>query len=178
MMAVMVLGMPPVHGCHTSTGSEALGGGDRMEPRTYPPILTRESKGIPATGEQNRPTAQHKTSSAEQNESATLRVLQQIQLETEKVRKVREEIQKERLEMQRAHQLEMEEMRRTFQLETEETKRTFQLEEEGTQNTHRPQAEVQRHLDGAGKPGDDGPILARVGGANLPVDGGETASIN
>jgi hypothetical protein len=28
------------------------------------------------------------------------------------------------------------------------------------------------------KPGDDGPILARVGGANLPVDGGGTASSN
>ncbi len=28
------------------------------------------------------------------------------------------------------------------------------------------------------KPGDDGPILARVGEANLPVDGGGTASIN
>jgi hypothetical protein len=28
------------------------------------------------------------------------------------------------------------------------------------------------------KPGDDGPILARVGGANLPVDGGGTAFIN
>jgi hypothetical protein len=44
MMAVMVLGMPPVYSCHTSTGSEALGGGGRMEPRIYPPILTRESK--------------------------------------------------------------------------------------------------------------------------------------
>jgi hypothetical protein len=28
------------------------------------------------------------------------------------------------------------------------------------------------------KPGDEGPILARVGGANLPADGGGTASIN
>ncbi len=28
------------------------------------------------------------------------------------------------------------------------------------------------------KPGDDGPILARVGGANIPVDGGGTASSN
>ncbi len=28
------------------------------------------------------------------------------------------------------------------------------------------------------KPGDDGPILARVGGANLPIDGGGTASSN
>jgi hypothetical protein len=26
------------------------------------------------------------------------------------------------------------------------------------------------------KPGDDGPILARAGGANLPIDGGGTAS--
>jgi hypothetical protein len=26
------------------------------------------------------------------------------------------------------------------------------------------------------KPGDDGPILARVGGANLPMDGGGTSS--
>ncbi len=94
------------------------------------------------------------------------------------MRKVREEIQKERLEMQRAHQLEMEEMRRTFRLETEEMERTFQLEEEGMQNTHQPQAEVQRHLGEAWKPGDDGPILARVGGANLPIDGGGTASVN
>ncbi len=37
---------------------------------------------------------------------------------------------------------------------------------------------IQRHLGEIWKPGDDGPILARVGGANLPVDGGGTASIN
>jgi hypothetical protein len=37
---------------------------------------------------------------------------------------------------------------------------------------------IQRHLGEVWKPGDDGPILARVGGANLPVDGGGTASIN
>jgi hypothetical protein len=28
------------------------------------------------------------------------------------------------------------------------------------------------------EPGDDGPILARVGGANLPIDGGGTSSKN
>jgi hypothetical protein len=101
MMAVMVLGMPQVHSYHAITGSEVLWGWDRTEPRIYPPTLTRESRGIPAAREQNRPTAQHKTSSAEQDESATLQVLQQIQLETEKVRKEREEIQRERLDMQR-----------------------------------------------------------------------------
>jgi hypothetical protein len=33
---------------------------------------------------------------------------------------------------------------------------------------------IQRHLGEVWKPGDDGPILARVGGANLPIDGGGT----
>jgi len=37
---------------------------------------------------------------------------------------------------------------------------------------------VQRHLGDTWKPGDDGPILAKVGGANLPIDGGGTGSNN
>ncbi len=37
---------------------------------------------------------------------------------------------------------------------------------------------IQRHLGETWKPGDDGPILARVGGANLPIDGGGTGSNN
>jgi hypothetical protein len=37
---------------------------------------------------------------------------------------------------------------------------------------------IQRHLCKVWKPGDDGPILARVGGANLPADRGGTASNN
>ncbi len=37
---------------------------------------------------------------------------------------------------------------------------------------------IQRHLGEIWKPGDDGPILARIGGANLPIDGGGTGSNN
>jgi hypothetical protein len=37
---------------------------------------------------------------------------------------------------------------------------------------------IQRHLGEAWKPGDEGPILVRVGGANLSTDGGGAASIN
>ncbi len=37
---------------------------------------------------------------------------------------------------------------------------------------------IQRHLSETWKPGDDGPILARVGGANLPIDRGRTGSNN
>ncbi len=82
------------------------------------------------------------------------------------------------MEMRRAHQRKMEEMRRTFSLEVEEMKRTLQTNEKGTRGTNRPQADTQRHLGEVWEPGDDGPILARVGGANLPIDGGGRASIN
>ncbi len=37
---------------------------------------------------------------------------------------------------------------------------------------------IQKHLGETWKPGEDGPILANVGGANLPIDGGGTGSIN
>jgi hypothetical protein len=37
---------------------------------------------------------------------------------------------------------------------------------------------IQRHLGETWKPGDDGRILAKVGGANLPIDGGGTGSNN
>jgi hypothetical protein len=71
-----------------------------------------------------------------------------------------------------------EEMRRTFLQEMEEMRKTFRLDEEGMQDTHQLQLSSQRHLGEVWKPGDDGPILARIGGANLPADGGGTAPIN
>ena len=37
---------------------------------------------------------------------------------------------------------------------------------------------VQKHLGETWKPGGDGPILDKVGGANLPIDGGGTGAIN
>ncbi len=37
---------------------------------------------------------------------------------------------------------------------------------------------VQKHLGETWRPGEDGPILAKVGGANLPIDWGGTGSIN
>jgi hypothetical protein len=37
MMAVMLLGMPPVHCCPTDAGPEAPRGGSGLEPRTHPP---------------------------------------------------------------------------------------------------------------------------------------------
>ena len=37
---------------------------------------------------------------------------------------------------------------------------------------------VQRHLGETWRPGEDGPILDKVGGANLPLDGGGTSTID
>ncbi len=37
---------------------------------------------------------------------------------------------------------------------------------------------IQRHVGETLRPGDDGPILAKVGGANLPIDGEGTSSNN
>jgi hypothetical protein len=37
---------------------------------------------------------------------------------------------------------------------------------------------IQRHLGETWKPGDEGPILSRVGEANLPADGGGAATFN
>ncbi len=39
MMAVMVLGMPQVHSCHTGTSLEMLWGGGMSDPRICPPIM-------------------------------------------------------------------------------------------------------------------------------------------
>jgi hypothetical protein len=204
MMAVMMLGMPPVHGYHASMEPRAWGDGGSMELRIHPPILTGESRGALVTGEQSNSRTRHGTSPMERDGSAALRGLRQtrlemekvgkmneekiqerrlemqrtLRLETEKVGRMREEIQEEKREMQKAHQMEMEEMRRTFSLEMEEMKRALQSNEKGTQKTNRPRADTQRHLGEVWKPGDDGPILARVGGANLPIDGGGTASVN
>ncbi len=55
MMAVMVLGMPQVHSCHTSTGFEMSWGGDMSEPRNCSPIMTGNERGISAAGERLDP---------------------------------------------------------------------------------------------------------------------------
>jgi hypothetical protein len=167
MMAVMLLGMPPVHGCPTDAGSGTSRGGSGPEPRIHPTTLTGGDGGSPTTGDQDGPRTVHETPPGRQDEPATLQILHQTRLEMEKVRTVGEEMQEKRLEM-----------RRTFLQEIKEMKKTFRLDEEGMRDTHQPQLSSQRHLGEVWKLGDDGPILERVGGANLPADGGGTASNN
>jgi hypothetical protein len=155
----------------------------------YPSVRIEGSMGTPAAGKQDRLTAPHKTSPAELDGFSVPQVSQQIRLGVENMRKIEDEIQEKRLEVQRAHQVEMERMLEAHRLEMKEMQRAFLLEikemrgapqpkEERMPGAHQPQAEIQRHLGEGWKPGDDDPILARVGGANLPADGGGTASNN
>ncbi len=55
MMAVMVLGMPQVHSCHTITGHEMSRGRSMSEPRICTLIATRMEGGISAVGERLDP---------------------------------------------------------------------------------------------------------------------------
>ncbi|MFN9906595.1 MAG: hypothetical protein ACK56F_10780, partial [bacterium] len=48
MMALMVLGMPPVYICHVPTGCGVPLGTDVSEPRVCPPIGSETRIGIPA----------------------------------------------------------------------------------------------------------------------------------
>ena len=48
MMALMVLGMPPVYSCHVPTGCGMSLGVDMSEPRICPPIESETRIGIPA----------------------------------------------------------------------------------------------------------------------------------
>ncbi len=160
-----------------------------MEPRTYPSARIEGSVGTPAAEKWDRPAAPHRASSMEPEGSSVPQVSQQVQLGVESMLKMKEEIQEKRLEMQRTHQvvmkrlweahrLEMREMQRAFQLEMKEMRGAPQPKEEDTPDIRQPQARIQRHLGEVWKPGEDGPILASIGGANLPADGGGTASGN
>jgi hypothetical protein len=55
MMAVMVLGMPQVHSCHTGRDSGMLWSGDMSEARVCPPTVLRDKTEISAMGDQLDP---------------------------------------------------------------------------------------------------------------------------
>ncbi len=92
MMAVMMLGMPPVHGHHVDVGPWAWGDEGSAGLRVHPPILTRESRGTLATREPNGSRVRYGISPREHGGSAALRSLRRIRLESEKVGRMREEI--------------------------------------------------------------------------------------
>jgi hypothetical protein len=226
MMAVIVLGMPQVHSCHASTGSEVLWGGGMSEPRICPPITTWNESGISAAGERLDPDHWKRLPAV--HCQATQSVLsfmcgldgQTRMVKYEKFRQpcgiqpatCQDAQESGRLEIgeveysvimnqTRSHMARMEGCsgscgRQTRVLERKITQVLMEVlvekdwiwwkAEKGQAATESGKTTtVLRNGEAilenglwVWKPGDNGPIEARVGGANLPVDGGGTASIN
>jgi hypothetical protein len=226
MMAVMVLGMPQVHSCYTTTGLEMSWGGGMSEPRICPPIATGSESGLSAAGERLDPDHWKRLPAVHcvATQSA-LSFMCGLDGRTRMVRcqKFRQPcgiqpaacwkaLESGRLEVgemeypatmnqTRSHMAGVEGCsgscgRQTRILERKITQVLVEVLVERDWiwwNADKGQAATKSGKtttvlrDGEAilenglwvwKPGDDGPILARVGGANLPADGGGTASIN
>ncbi len=100
MMAVMMLGMPPVNGYHAGMESGAQGDGGRMEPKFYSSAQVERSGGAPVTEAEVKLTALHGAPPVEPGGFSASRILQQVQLGMESLSKIREEIQEKRLEIE------------------------------------------------------------------------------
>jgi hypothetical protein len=224
MMAVMVLGMPQVHSCHTSAGLEMSWGGGMTEPRICPPVVSEN--GISAMGEQLDPNYWKRLTAVHcQATQSGISFTCGLDGRTRMVRYERfrqpcgiqptacwKALKSGRLEVggtkypvainrTRSHMEGVEDCSGScgHQARTLKRKITQVLMEVLVEkdwiwwNQEKGQAAAASGKattvlrngeaileDGlwVWKPGDDGPVLARVGGANLPADGGGTASIN
>ncbi len=94
MMAVMMLGMPPVNGYHTDMGSGAPGERGRAEPVFYPSTGVENSRGTLVAGKRANPTTPHRNPPAEPGGFSAQRILQQVQLGMESLSEIKVEIQR------------------------------------------------------------------------------------
>jgi hypothetical protein len=226
MMAVMVLGMPQVHSCHTSTTPEMSWSEGVSEPRICPPVMTGSEKGISAVGEQLDPNHWRKLPAV--HCQATQSVLSFTCGLDNRIGKVRYEKFRQPCGIQpaacwgalesgklkvgeleypmavngtRSHMAGMEDCsgncgpqartlnRKITQVLMEvliEKEWIWWNEEKGQVATASGRATTvfqngEAVLENGlwvWKPGDEGPILARIGGANLPADGGGAPAPN
>jgi hypothetical protein len=216
MTAVMVLGMPQVHSCHTTTGPQMSWGGSMLEPRICPPVATRIESGISAVEERLNPRYWKRLPAI--HCIATQASLSFMCRLDGRMRKVRYEKFRQPCGIKPAAcwralesgELEIGEMeypvtmageegcsgscrqearvleRKIIQVLMEVHKWIWWNAEKGQAATESGKVNTVLRSGEAilesglwvWKPGDDGPILARVGGANLPADGGGTASGN
>ncbi len=78
MMAVMMLGMPPVNGYRADMGSGAQGERGRTEPMFYPSTQIENSMGTPAAEKGVNPAAPRGDPPVEPGGLSALRILQQV----------------------------------------------------------------------------------------------------
>jgi hypothetical protein len=91
MMAVMILGMPPVNGYHADMGSRAQGERGRVEPMFYPSTKIENSMETPVAEKGVNTAAPCRDSPVEPGGPSALRILQQVQLGMESLLKIKAE---------------------------------------------------------------------------------------
>jgi hypothetical protein len=101
MMAVMMLGMPPVNGYRTNMGSGEQEERGQAGPMFYPSTWIEDSMEAPVTERGVDPAAPRKNSPVEPGELSVLRILQQVQLGMESLSKIKSEIQRKGLEIRK-----------------------------------------------------------------------------
>ncbi len=94
MMAVMMLGMPPVNGYHTDVGPREQGARGQVEPILLPSAWIESNEGILASRKGANPAAPHGNPPVEPGGFANQRILQQVQLGMEGLLKIKAEIQR------------------------------------------------------------------------------------
>jgi hypothetical protein len=94
MMAVMMLGMPPVNGYHTSVGPGEQGMGDRAESMFPPSTWFDNSGGTLATEKEVSPSAPNRGPPVEPGGFSVQRILQQVQRGMEGLATIKEEVQR------------------------------------------------------------------------------------
>jgi hypothetical protein len=94
MMAVMMLGMPPVNGYHTSVGPGEQGMGDRAESMFPPSAWFDNSGGTLATEKEVSPSAPNGGPPVEPGGFSVQRILQQVQRGMEGLATIKEEVQR------------------------------------------------------------------------------------
>ncbi len=208
MMALMVLGMPPVYSCHVPTGRGLPSGSDMSELRVCPPIESEAGIGISAMKEELdakqwvRLPAVHCVA---MQSSLPLPCGVQPRACWEALRSGRLKVGEAEYPMTmnhtRSHMANQERCagscgtpvvaleRKIIQVLmevlveedwiwwNEEKNRVATKSGKMTSVLRKGEAILEDGLR-VWNPGDDDPILAKVGGANLPIDGGGTGSIN
>ncbi len=97
MMAVMMLGMPPVNGFLAGMESGTWEGGGRTEPKFYPSAQVQRSVEAPVAEKGVNLADPHRDPPVEPGGLSALRILQQVQLGIESLSKIKEEIQEKGL---------------------------------------------------------------------------------
>ncbi len=94
MMAVMMLGMPPVNGHYTDMSPGAQGEKGWMEPMFCPSAWIEKSRGTLVAGRGASPAAPHRDPPVEPGGSSDRQILQQVQLGMESLLETKKGIQR------------------------------------------------------------------------------------